>query len=140
MLPNHLEESIMTRASFPPLIFLFAMTAASASVAGDIVKCVDSAGRVTLTDSPCPEGTQTLLATPAPAKPGVVMERIRVAALPPAVTPTAAPTVAHDSFKARRPANRMLARDVFTLRAARMSMDALDQTRNDLRSKLAGLN
>lgn len=130
----------MTRASFPPFIFLLAMTAASASYGGDIVKCVDSAGRVTLTDSPCPEGTQTLLATPAPAKNGIVMERVRVAALPPAVVPTAAPAVAHDTFKAKRPANRMLARDVFTLRAARMSMDALDQSSSALRSKLAGLN
>ena len=126
----------MTRASFPPFIFLLAMTAAPASYGGDIVKCVDSAGRVTLTDSPCPEGTQTLLATPAPAKNGIVMERVRVAALPPVV----APAVAHDSFKAKRPANRMLARDVFTLRAARMSMDALDQSSSALRSKLAGLN
>jgi len=86
-------------------IVLTALLGASAACAGaDIVQCVDQQGRVTLTDAPCVAGVQSTVATglseyAAPAA------RVASRALPLA---------------------RMLARDVETLKAARVSMQALD--------------
>jgi hypothetical protein len=59
----------MNRPAFTTTLFLGCMIAASASLAGtDVVKCVDAAGHIVLTDQPCAGGSE-ILATPtlAPA-------------------------------------------------------------------------
>ena len=70
----------------------------------DIVQCVDSQGRITLTDTPCVAGVQSTVAT--------------------GLNNYAAPA-ARVASRAR-PLARMLACDVETLKAARVSMQALD--------------
>lgn len=135
-------------------MFVAAMLAASASFAGaDIVKCVDKDGHVTLTDSQCGEGEGEVIvagaaeapaadadviaapATPAtPAAPAVRRLTAERSALPPA-------SLRQSSWSAPRPASRQLARDVETLKAARLSMQVLDQTSAAMKhQRLAGLN
>ncbi|MBC7452594.1 MAG: DUF4124 domain-containing protein [Massilia sp.] len=83
---------------------LGALGVSAACAGADIVQCVDQQGRVTLTDAPCAAGVPSTVTTSmsdyaAPAA------RVASRALPLA---------------------RMLARDVETLKAARVSMQALD--------------
>jgi hypothetical protein len=130
-------------------IFLTAMLTASAAFAGaDIVKCIDQDGRVTLTDSGCSEGSQKVVVmgsgdspaaaedmaaapAPAPAVRRVMVERY---VLPPAELRQA-------NRSSARPASRPLARDVETLKAARLSMRVLDEASATQRhQRLAGLN
>ncbi|WP_460825361.1 DUF4124 domain-containing protein, partial [Massilia solisilvae] len=47
----------MKRHTCQLCLILAAATAAPAALAGDILKCVDRTGHVTLTDQPCPPGT-----------------------------------------------------------------------------------
>jgi hypothetical protein len=119
-------------------ILLTAMLAASAAFAhgADIVKCVDQGGRVTLTDNQCNSGVQTVVVAadapaeaapeavaadadslPAPAVKRLMAQRVSYAPAP----------VQHDSWAGSRGKTRMLARDVETLKAARLSMQVLDQ-------------
>lgn len=60
-----------TTACQMSLILLAACAAPGALAAPDILKCVDSAGHVTLTDQPCPAGSRVTLVIPdaAPERP-----------------------------------------------------------------------
>jgi hypothetical protein len=152
----------MNRPTFRASIFIASLLTTSAVSAGaDIVKCVDSKGRVTVTDGQCSEGIQTLLvagsadgpagnsadtpaadmantanttdapAPPLPATHGVPIERI-------VLTPAQFPP---SSWSAPHTATRMLSRDVETLKAARASLHALDEAAAAMRHhRLADLN
>jgi hypothetical protein len=144
----------MKRHSFRTSIFISAMLAASAAFAGaDIVKCVDQNGHVTLTDAQCSEGVQTVLVTGAadtPADGSAETASADTAMLPAAPAARRTPIqrivlapaqMQHDSWSAHRPSGRMLARDVETLKAARLSMQVLDEASATVRhQRLAGLN
>ena len=86
------------------LAALLGALGATAAGAGDIVQCVDQQGRVTLTDAPCVGAVQSI------------------------VTTGLSEQAAASFQEANRtlPLARMLARDVETLKAARVSMRALD--------------
>lgn len=141
----------MNRPTFRTSIFVASMLAASAAFAGaDIVKCVDNSGRVTLTDSQCSEGVQTVLlaAAAAPAAASNDAQAAETAALPAQAARRtsierivlAPAQLKHDSWSAPRAA-RMLSRDVETLKAARVSMQVLDEASSSTRhQRLAGLN
>lgn len=123
-------------------ILLTAMLAASAAFANgaDIVKCVDQSGHVTLTDNQCSAGLQSVVAAPAAEPTAEALPAEVVAAdadsLPAAPAARRATTqrvsyapaqVQHDSWAGAHGKTRMLARDVETLKAARLSMQVLDQ-------------
>lgn len=144
----------MNRHTFRSSIFITAMLAASAAFAGaDIVKCIDQNGKVTLTDAQCGEGIQAVVEQAgAEADPALSPENEAAAGAAPPVAPAVrrAPTqrvayapqqIQHDNWTAARPAGRMLARDVETLKAARLSMQVLDDASATQRQqRLAGLN
>lgn len=127
-------------------IFLAGIMAASAAFGGsDIVKCIDQVGHATLTDAPCAAGEasvavevhpEALAVEPAAAAPAPVsrlraIERVAAVAMP----------VRHDNWSGKPQADRMLARDVATLKAARLSMQVLDNAAAMARhQRLAGLN
>lgn len=103
---------------------LFASVLASPAFAGgDIVKCVDADGRVTITDSQCGNGEGKLLVSGSdipvakPVKAG--LQRV-------ALTPE---PVQHDNWIDPRPHSKMLARDAATLKAARTSLQVMDEMR-----------
>lgn len=139
----------MNRQTFRSSIFITAMFAASAAFAGgDIVKCVDQAGKVTLTENQCSEGVQTVLVTgDAPAVATEASATDATLTVAPvarrtiqrvAYTPAA---IQHDSWTAPKSNGRPLARDVETLKAARLSMKVLDEASSTSRhQRLAGLN
>ncbi|MDB5920177.1 MAG: hypothetical protein JWR40_4411 [Massilia sp.] len=140
----------MNRPTFRTSIFIAAMLAASAAFAGaDIVKCVDQNGKVTLTDAGCGEGIPAVV-IPAEAAPTASIDN-QVGDTVPAPLPAAVRAVSqrvayarqpvqHDVAPARRAA-KMLSRDVETLRAARLSMQVLDDASANARhQRLAGLN
>lgn len=139
----------MNRQTFRSSIFITAMFAASAAFAGgDIVKCVDQDGKVTLTENQCNEGVQTVLvAGDAPAVAADTAATDTTLQVAPvarrtiqrvAYTPT---VIQHDSWTARKSNGRPLARDVETLKAARLSMRVLDEASSTVRhQRLAGLN
>lgn len=120
------------------------LLAAPAHAGGDIIKCVDAEGHVTLTDGACDSGVATMLvAATAPMAPGqratAAIERVAVhaGAVGPAVS---APAAARERASTARP-RLMLAGDVATLRAARSSLRALDDAAASMRQqRLAGLN
>jgi len=135
----------MNRLASHLSLVLAALAASPAVLAGsDILKCVDRAGNVTLTDQPCESGARmtrmvvgsssTLAATasgdgtdaaPAPAEP--------VQAAP--LQRYAAPTRMHSQhdWRPRMPSrDRPLARDVATLKAARAQLLLLDSDRTQL--------
>jgi len=105
------------------------VAAAPASTAGDIVKCVDASGHVTLTDQPC-----TGAATTVQLEHGIGQKAEPAAARQRYLLPAA--DLRHDAWKrpaVERPAQ--LARDVATLKAARRTLLMLDA-----KPVLAGLN
>ena len=104
------------------------VAAAPASTAGDIVKCVDAGGHVTLTDQPCAGGAVTVRLEQG------VGQKAEPAARHRYVLPAA--DLRHEAWKrpaVERPAQ--LARDVATLKAARRTLLMLDA-----KPVLAGLN
>ncbi|MDB5962123.1 MAG: hypothetical protein JWP59_3417 [Massilia sp.] len=118
--------------------------AAPAFAGGDIVKCVDADGRVTITDHQCGSGVSKVL-VPAAMNTAPGTQEAAVPAAPPAklvrpgvqrVVLTAEP-VTHDNFIDPRPRSKMLDRDAATLRAARTSLQVLDEARQQ---RVAGLN
>jgi hypothetical protein len=139
----------MNRKTFRSSLLLTALFAASAAFANsaDIVKCVDQDGRVTLTDNQCSAGVQTVLvAASAEAPAAADAEAVEpVTAVPAparrvtrmAFTPM---PIQHDSWSAPRGKSRMLARDVETLKAARLSMQVLDQASASTRQQRVALN
>ena len=134
------------------LFFAVYLAASAASAGAEIVKCVDAAGHVTLTDEPCREGRETVVvpasagAPPAaaeseagaataivlttPVTHGLATEHILVSRLP-------APAPRRDRWAGKAVPDRALARDVVTLKAARASLLLMDSGRT---ARLAGLN
>lgn len=103
---------------------LFAsVLAAPAFAGGDIVKCVDAAGRVTLTDSQCGSGEGKLLVA---GSNGETFKPVRASVQRVALAPE---PVQHDNWVDLRPHSKMLARDAQTLRAARTSLQVMDEAR-----------
>ena len=126
---------------------LAALAAAPAALAGsEILKCVDGAGNVTLTDQPCESGaraTRMTLASPSPsgspaaqdADPAIVDATPAADAHPMAVQRFAAsPRMQqqHDWRPRMPPRDRPLARDVATLKAARAQLLLSDADRTRL--------
>jgi len=103
---------------------LVAALAASAAQAGtDIVKCVDGAGRITLTDQPCDNGTTTVRLASMPADEGLTRAEpyplvAEHATLPP-------PSYQRRQLVPRVKAKPMM-RDVATLKAARAQFLLMD--------------
>lgn len=97
---------------------------APAAYAGtDIVKCVDGAGRVTLTDQPCDGGAATVRLASMPAEEAVN----RVQAYPLAVEHSVLPPPpARRRVMAPRAKAKPLMRDVATLKAARANFLLMD--------------
>lgn len=127
-------------------ISLAALAAAPAALAGsEILKCVDGAGNVTLTDQPCESGaraTRMTAASPAPVQDASMPGASVVESAPEAgqlqATPVqrfaASPRMhqQHD-WRPRMPQrDRPLARDVATLKAARAQLLLLDSDRTQL--------
>ena len=142
----------MNRTTIRSSLLLTALFAASAAFASsaDIVKCVGQDGHVTLTDSQCRAGVQSVVVaasaeTPAVAAPEVHAIEAGTVAAPPVrritrLAYTPAP-FQHDSWSAPRAKNRLLARDVETLKAARLSRKVLDQASASAKhQRVAGLN
>ena len=137
----------MNRPTVRTSIFIAAMLAASAAFAGgDIVKCVDQNGRITLTENQCSEGVQTVLVTGGSDMPAALPSDASPAAQ---AAPTrriqriayAPPVIEHDSWAATLPRAKMLSRDAATLKAARTSMQVMDEASSTLRhQRLAGVN
>lgn len=106
-------------------ILIAAMAAPAASLAhagSDIVKCVDGAGRITLTDQPCEQGTTTVRLVNSQAESITRAEPYPLAAEQGALPPPA--------MQRRAPAPRVKAkpmmRDVATLKAARAQFLLMD--------------
>src|SRR5213595_3825369 len=117
----------MDRTTLRRSIFLAAIMAASAAWGGtDIVKCIDRVGHATLTDAPCAASEASVPIAPGPdalatevspmAPPVPALERVSALARP----------VLHDNWAGKPRADRMLARDVATMKAARLSLQVLD--------------
>ena len=105
-------------------ILVAALAAPGAHAGANIVKCVDGAGRVTLTDQPCEHGATMVRLANMPADEGVtraepyplITER---GVLPP--TPVAQRRQATQRVKAKP-----MLRDVVTLKAARAQFLLMD--------------
>jgi len=121
-----------------------AIAATPAALAGsDILKCVDSAGNVTLTDQPCESGARaTRMVVGSPAAP-VQDASFNAADADPAIEQpqpapvqrfAAAPRMQgqHDWRPRMPPRDRPLARDVATLKAARAQLLLIDADRSQL--------
>jgi hypothetical protein len=148
----------MNRPTLRASIFISSLLVASAVSAGsDIVKCVDSKGRVTLTDGQCSEGIQTVLvAGSADAPAGGSAENQAADSSNTADTPAPPPPAAHgapierivltpaqlppSNWSPPHASSRMLSGDVETLKAARVSAQALDEAAAARHHRLADLN
>jgi Domain of unknown function (DUF4124) len=132
---------------------LAAMLAASTAFAGpEVNKCVDAAGRVTLTDEACPSDarTEVLAAAPLAAEPASLdADSVPLPAVGPGtarVLPTTRVALTpaqprHDAWVGKAASGRSLAVDVATLKAARLSMRGFDNASASMRrDRLAGLN
>jgi hypothetical protein len=134
-------------------LILAAMAAAPAALAGpDILKCVDRAGHITLTDQPCPPGSisghmaiqqgygegssgaagSTGSGGPADATVPLSKPALEHYPAPPAPPPRAGPRV-------REQQHAPFARDAATLKAAHAQLLILDGSRPK-RPRLAGLD
>jgi hypothetical protein len=135
-------------------LILAAFAFAPAALAGsEIVKCVDQAGHVTLTDQPCEGGAATVRLTQvAPATPAAAPVRGDIEAEADADLATAlhaspverhlgTPALARQSNWKTPPAprSRPLARDVATLKAARLQLLTMDSAAKR-QPRLAGLH
>ena len=106
------------------LSIVVAALAAPGAHAADIVKCVDGAGRVTLTDQPCAHGATMVRLANMPADAGIsraepyplVTER---SVLPP-------PPAVQRRHAIQRVKAKPLKRDVVTLKAARAQFLLMD--------------
>ncbi len=105
------------------LIILAAALAAPAAHAGaDIVKCVDGAGRITLTDQPCDGGAATVRLANMPADEGIA----RVEPHPLAVEHGVLPPPPARRYPAVRVKAKPMKQDVATLKAARAQFLLMD--------------
>lgn len=124
-------------------LIIAALTFAPAALAGsEIVKCIDGAGHVTLTDQPCSGNATSVRLAPTPL---IIAESVAVGGAltePEAEAEMAPPQLAsverHTTRSLLRqaswktpaaPRSRPLASDVATLKAARLQMIMLDSAR-----------
>lgn len=121
----------MKRLASQLTLMCAALAAMPAALAGsEILKCVDGAGHVTLTDQPCESGSQAtrLVSNAAPEQSAGAAET-----RPLAVQRYEAPPAMHRQ-QAWRPQvaqrDRPLARDVATLKAARAQLLLIDSERH----------
>ena len=105
------------------LSIIAAAVLAAPALAGEIVKCVDSNGHVTLTDQPCATGTATMRVARATGAPPPQRHVLPAADLP---------QVAWKKTNLVAPVK--LARDIATLKEARRMLML-----QDARPRLAGL-
>ena len=109
----------------------------------DIFKCIDSDGRVTLTDNPCNTSAKSELVVSGPSEASATAAEPADGAAGLAVV---APTVERYTLPQsqvrrswapakRLPVARGLARDVATLRAARLNLILLDNAADTLRAQ-----
>lgn len=123
---------------------MIAVPATPAFAGGDIVKCVAADGTVTLTDGQCSGVSKVIVLASMNTAPDVAPATGVVSAASPAVLPVGeAPArplraglqktgltvepVQHDNWIDPRPRAKMFDRDAATLRAARTSLQALDE-------------
>lgn len=127
---RHLCLSILAAA--------LALPAAPVAFAGaDIVKCVDGAGRITLTDQPCDSGATMVRLANTPADEGVSRAEPYPLVTEQGVLPP--PPVQRRHAPARVKAKPMM-RDVVTLKAARAQFLLMDAGAGAARQTLATLN
>jgi len=126
----------LTRPAFRPAscaLALLAALSAPAFAGGDIVKCVAADGHVTLTDQPCNAGSSSasVIVTAASAAPRAAITKVALTA----------PVVEHDNWVDPKPHGKMFSRDAATLRAARTSLQVMDEASTSARQqRVAGLN
>lgn len=104
-------------------ILCVALSAPAAYAGTDIVKCVDSLGRVTLTDQPCDGGAATVRLASMPADEGVNRVQPYPLAVEHSVLP---PPPVQRRVMAPRVKAKPLTRDVATLKAARANFLLMD--------------
>ena len=106
------------------LVAALAAPAATALAGADIVKCVDGAGRVTLTDQPCEGGTTMVRLANTPADEGITRAEPYPLVAEHSVLPP--PPVQRRHVGLRTVKAKPLTRDVATLKAARAQFLILD--------------
>lgn len=138
-------KRLASRLSTRLTLVLAALAAAPAALAGsEIMKCVDAAGHVTLTDRPCENGaraTRLLIVPASDAAPAAPAEPATADAQPGAVQRYEAPPamLRQQDWRPRvQQRDRPLARDVATLKAARAQLTLIDADRHP-RPQLATL-
>ena len=130
-------------------VAVLAVPASSAVAGGDIVKCVGADGRVTLTDNQCSSGvSQVIVPASINTAPGEAANAVPTVSQTPArpartglqkASLTVEP-VQHDNWIDPRPRARMFDRDAATLRAARSSLQALDDAAASARQQRLASN
>lgn len=98
-------------------ILVAALAAPGAHAGADIVKCVDGAGRITLTDQPCENGATVVRLANTPADEGITRAEPYPLATEQAVLPP--PPAVQRRQAAQRVKAKPMMRDVATLKAAR---------------------
>lgn len=114
-------------------ILIAALAAPGAQAGADIVKCVDGAGRVTLTDQPCENGATMVRLANSPADDGVTRAEPYPLITERGVLPPP-PALQRRETRQRVKAKPMM-RDVVTLKAARaqfLLMDAAEAPKHTL--------
>ncbi|GAB3418510.1 DUF4124 domain-containing protein [Massilia agilis] len=121
----------MKRQACQLCLILAAATAAPSALAGDILKCVDRTGHVTLTDQPCPPGTagQRLViqdssfgGSGSAGSTGSGGDELPAAVPAMARYPAPAPLPPRGKWKPPTAKEAQLSRDAATLKAARMQL------------------
>lgn len=106
------------------LVAALAAPAASPAYAGaDIVKCVDGAGRVTLTDQPCENGATMVRLANTPADEGIARAEPHPLAVEQGTLPPAPQLRRQPAPRAKA---KPMTRDVATLKAARAQLLLMD--------------
>jgi hypothetical protein len=117
----------MNRPALTRTVLLAAMAFAStAFAASDINKCVTPAGHVTLTDSPCPSGSETVKVINGPDDDAAASSGERYT--------VARPPARHAALMRTQPA-RGLSLDVAMLKTARANMQLFDSASQALRAQ-----
>lgn len=106
------------------LSLVVAALAAPALAGGNIVKCVDRAGHITLTDQPCEAGATMVRLASMPAASGAARAEAYPLAAEPAVLPP--PRLVQGRYVMQRAKPKPLKRDVLTLKEARAQFLLMD--------------
>lgn len=124
----------MKRLASRLTLSLAVLAAAPAALAGsEVLKCVDNAGHVTLTDQPCEAGARATRLVSAAEADTPTADQAAAQPSAAAVTRYEAPPamVRQQDWRPRMPnRDRPLARDVATLKAARAQLLLIDADRH----------